>query len=147
MCPSWSPKRVHPDPEKKGSGQEVALGESIEQVPKMHKYPLKQVAVLTNRDQKLYRCANRSRSSWTRFDSQQGLMSRWATRNTFVASYLNVYSRFTKARIRMATGGSSSIAARFWGYFFLNLRIFLAHYFFRQCDPLQIKAHLITLIN
>ena len=86
MCPSW--------PRKKGSGQDEALGESIEQVPKKHKYPLKQVSVLTNRDQKLYRCANRSRSSWTCFDSQQGLMSRRATRNTFVASFLNVYTTF-----------------------------------------------------
>ena len=78
-----SPKRVHLEvpnvsilTPKKGSRQDEALGESIEQVPKRHKYPLKQVAVLTNQDQKLYRCANRSRSSWTRFDSQQGLMSR-----------------------------------------------------------------------
>ena len=79
-----SPKCVHFEvpnvstltPKKKGSGQDEALGDSIEHVPKMHKYPLKQVAVLTNRDQKLYRFANRSRSSWTRFDSQQGLMSR-----------------------------------------------------------------------
>ena len=86
MCPPW--------PRKKGSGQDEALGESIEQVPKRHKYPLKQVAVLTNRDQKLYSCANRSWSSWTRFDSQQGLMSRWATRNTSVASFLNIYTTF-----------------------------------------------------
>ena len=86
MCPPW--------PRKKGSGQDEALGESIEQVPKMHKNPLKQVAVLTNRDQKLYRCTTRSRSSWTRFDSQQGLMSRWVSRNTFVASFWNVYTTF-----------------------------------------------------
>ena len=84
MCPSW--------PRKKGSGQDEALGDSIEQVPKRHKYPLKQVAVLTNRDQKLYSCANRSWSSWTRFDSQQGLMSRWATRNTFMAYFFNAYT-------------------------------------------------------
>ena len=51
MCPSW--------PRKKGSGQDKALGESIEQVPKRHKCPLKHVSVMTNQDQKLYSCANR----------------------------------------------------------------------------------------
>ena len=88
MCPFWSPKCVHLDPEKKGPGRTRHLVRALSKCPRC-------ISIPWNRLQ----CWPTGTKSYTvvqteHFDRRQGPMSRWATRNTFLASLFNVYTTF-----------------------------------------------------